>query len=69
MDIDKINEILHKEIEYAKQCGMPQFTMGLLQAKKVLNDYNASHKCAACGGSGRYKDTICSSCNGTGHEL
>lgn len=39
MDIDKINEILDKEIEFAKGCGIPQFVMGVQQAKKVINDY------------------------------
>ena len=29
---------LDKEIEFAKQCGMPQFVAGLLQAKKVLEN-------------------------------
>lgn len=38
MNINKINEILDKEIEFAKNCGMPQFVMGIQQAKKVLND-------------------------------
>ena len=36
--IDIINKILDKEIEYAKGCGMPQFVMGMQQAKKVLNE-------------------------------
>lgn len=39
MDIEKINEILDKEIEFAKKCGMPQFVLGIQQAKKVLNEY------------------------------
>ena len=38
MEIQEINEILNKEIEFAKQCGIPQFVMGLQQAKKVLNE-------------------------------
>lgn len=38
VDIVEINETLDKEIEFAKGCGMPQFVMGLIQAKKVLND-------------------------------
>lgn len=38
IDITEINERLDKEIEFAKGCGMPQFVMGLQQAKKVIND-------------------------------
>ena len=37
-NIEEINRALDKEIEFAKGCGMPQFVMGLIQAKKVLND-------------------------------
>lgn len=44
MNIDKINELLDKEIEFAKGCGMPQFVMGITQAKKVLNDYKSAEK-------------------------
>lgn len=40
MGIEKINELLDKEIEFAKSCGMPQFVMGIQQAKKILNDYH-----------------------------
>lgn len=40
MDIKKINELLDKEIEFAISCGMPQFVMGIQQAKKVLNAEN-----------------------------
>lgn len=40
MDINEINELLDKEIEFAKGCGMPQFVMGLQQAKKILNTAN-----------------------------
>lgn len=40
MDIKKINDLLYKEIEFAKGCGMPQFVMGIQQAKKVLNAAN-----------------------------
>lgn len=65
MDIKKINEILDNEIKYAKGCNMPQFVMGLQQAKKALNEYK-SQKCSACGGSGHYKNDLCSCCNGTG---
>lgn len=39
MNIERINGLLDKEIEFAKGCGMPQFVMGLLQAKKIINDY------------------------------
>ena len=67
MDIKKINEILDNEIEYAKGCGMPQFVMGLQQAKKVFNEYKPQ-KCPACGGSGHYKDGLCGCCNGTGYK-
>ena len=38
MNIDTINNVLDEEIEYAKGCGMPQFVMGMQQAKKVLNE-------------------------------
>lgn len=37
MDINKINKMLDKEIEFAKGCGIPQFVMGLQQAKKIIN--------------------------------
>lgn len=38
MDINRINQLLDKEIEFAKGCGMPQFVMGIQQAKKIIND-------------------------------
>lgn len=38
MDIKRINELLDKEIEFAKGCDMPQFVMGIQQAKKIIND-------------------------------
>ena len=38
MDIKRINELLDKEIEFAKGCGMPQFVMGIQQAKKIINN-------------------------------
>lgn len=44
MDINKINELLDKEIEFAKGCGMPQFVMGIQQAKKVINDENLNNE-------------------------
>ena len=31
--------LLEKEIEFAKGCGMPQFVLGLLQAKKIVEGY------------------------------
>lgn len=37
LDIVEINKRLDEEIEFAKGCGMPQFVMGLQQAKKVIN--------------------------------
>lgn len=37
IDILEINKRLEDEIEFAKGCGMPQFVMGLQQAKKVIN--------------------------------
>ncbi|NFQ84161.1 hypothetical protein FDG04_02285 [Clostridium sporogenes] len=67
MNINKINEILDKEIEFAKGCGMPLFVMGIQQAKKVLNECRED-KCPACGGSGNYKDGPCSACKGTGYK-
>lgn len=36
IDIIEINERLDKEIEFTKGCGIPQFVMGLQQAKKKL---------------------------------
>lgn len=39
MDINKINELLDKEIEFSKGCGMPQFVMGLQQAKLIINEW------------------------------
>lgn len=44
MNIDRINELLDKEIEFAKGCGMPQFVMGLQQAKKIINMENERSK-------------------------
>lgn len=38
MDIKRINELLDKEVEFAKDCGMPQFVMGIQQARKIIND-------------------------------
>lgn len=38
MDINRINCLLDKEIEFAKGCGMPQFVVGIQQAKKIIND-------------------------------
>lgn len=32
-------KLLDKEIEFAKGTGMPQFVMGLIQAKKIITDY------------------------------
>lgn len=37
MDINKINEIIDEEIEFAKQVN-PQMAMGMSQIKKVLNE-------------------------------
>lgn len=37
IDITEINKVLDEEIEFAKGCVMPQFVMGLQQAKKILN--------------------------------
>lgn len=37
MTLEKINRILEKEIEFSKKCDMPQFTLGLLQAQKIIN--------------------------------
>lgn len=34
--IEKIIERLQKEIEEAKQYGMPQFTMGIIQALDIV---------------------------------
>jgi hypothetical protein len=33
-----ILKAIDEEIEFAKGCGMPQFVMGLLQAKKVIEE-------------------------------
>ncbi len=39
LSIEEINKVLENEIEFAKGCGMPQFVMGIQQAKKTLNSY------------------------------
>lgn len=52
MKIEKINGLLDKEIEFAKGCGMPQFVMGLQQAKKIINMENersVAISCSKCG--------------------
>lgn len=38
IDIKDINKRLDEEIEFAKGCIMPQFVLGIQQAKKVIND-------------------------------
>ena len=38
IDIETINKELDKEIEFAKGCGLPQFVMGLQQAKKISGE-------------------------------
>ena len=38
IDIETINKELDKEIEFAKGCGLPQFVMGLQQAKKIIGE-------------------------------
>lgn len=37
---------------------------------KVIKEiiFENKEKCVACGGSGHYRDGLCSSCNGTGYE-
>lgn len=35
----EILRLLEAEIEFAKKTGMPQFTLGLMQAKKVVENY------------------------------
>lgn len=39
MNKEQMIILLDKEIAFAKQCGMPQFVMGLIQAKKVLETF------------------------------
>lgn len=39
LSIEEINRVLDGEIEFVKGCGMPQFVMGIQQAKKTLNNY------------------------------
>lgn len=35
----KILALLDAEIEYAKTCGMPQFTLGMIQARMIVDKY------------------------------
>ena len=37
VDADKFNAELQKEIEFAKQTGMPQFVMGMNKVKEMLD--------------------------------
>lgn len=39
LSIEKINELIEKEMEFANQVN-PQMAMGMAQIKKVLNDYH-----------------------------
>lgn len=36
IDKDSLLKKMDEEIEFAKGCGMPQFVMGLLQARDVI---------------------------------
>ncbi|AIY85372.1 hypothetical protein U729_3103 (plasmid) [Clostridium baratii str. Sullivan] len=39
IDIEEINEIINKEIEFAKQVN-PVMALGMEQIRRVLNEYN-----------------------------
>lgn len=42
--IENIIKLLEEEIEFAKGCGMPQFVMGIMQAKKVIEGYKKENE-------------------------
>lgn len=43
ISIEKINELIEKEMEFAKQVN-PMMAMGMSQVKKILNDYVEDNK-------------------------
>jgi hypothetical protein len=36
---EELLELIKKEIEFSKNCHMPQFTAGLLKAKSIIEKY------------------------------
>jgi len=43
ISIEKINELIEKEMEFARQVN-PVMAMGMSQVKKILNDYVEDNK-------------------------
>lgn len=39
---DELLKLLDEEIKFAKSTGMPQFVMGLIQARKIVLEYNGN---------------------------
>ena len=38
INAEELLERIDKEMEFAKNCNMPQFVMGLIQAKTIVNE-------------------------------